>query len=317
METEKPLVSILQQLSQRQETAFYAPGHKKGQGIASSLVELLGTKVFTADLPELPELDNLFAPAGVIKRAQELAAQTFGSDETWFLVNGSTSGVIAAILATCKPGDKIILPRNSHQSAISGLILSGALPIFLNPVYDEQWDLAYSITPAALNLALKEHSDVKAIFITSPTYQGVTGHLEEMVQIAHSQGIPLIVDEAHGAHFTFHPSLPPSALSLGADLVIQSTHKVLGSLTQSSMLHLQGDKIDGTRVNRALQLVQSTSPSYILLASLDAARAQMAQDGEWLLSRTIELAECARDSIKEIEGLVVLEKAKREKALRT
>jgi len=305
---DRPLVSILQKLSQRVETAFYAPGHKKGQGIASSLVELLGGKVFQADLPELPELDNLFAPSTVIQKAQELAAETFGAQKTWFLINGSTCGVIASILATCRPGDKIILPRNSHQAAISGLILSGALPIFLDPDYDPAWDLAYSISPDALNSALEAHRDTQAVLITYPTYQGVTGHLKEIEQITHSQGIPLIVDEAHGAHFAFHKNLPPSALSLGADLVVQSTHKVLGSLTQSSMLHLQGHRVDPDRVSRALQLVQSTSPSYLLLASLDAARAQMAEEGEVLLSRTLELAELARNSLKEIPGLSVLEK---------
>ncbi len=308
MEVEKPLISILQKLSQKEDTAFYAPGHKRGQGIPSSLRELLGTKVFTADLPELPELDNLFAPIGVIQEAQKLAAKTFGAQETWFLVNGSTCGVIAAILATCSPGNKIILPRNSHQSAISGLILSGAMPIFLNPDYDTQWDLSYSITPAALKSALKEHPDTQAVFITYPTYQGVTGHLKEIVQITHNKGIPLIVDEAHGSHFTFHPDLPPSALSLEADLVVQSIHKVLSSLTQSSMLHLRGERVAPQKVSRALQLIQSTSPSYLLLASLDAARAQMAEEGKTLLSRTLNLAQMARTSLKEITGISILEK---------
>ncbi len=302
-----PLVNILQQLAQRNESPFYAPGHKKGKGISTKLIELLGEQVFRADLPELPELDNLFAPESVIKKAQDLAAATFKAQQSWFLVNGSSCGLIAAILATCKPGDKIVLPRNSHQSVFSGLILSGAMPVFLEPEYDSYWDLSYCFTPAALALALQEHPDARAVLVTYPTYQGVTGNLGEIEKITHLRKIPLIVDQAHGAHFAFHGELPDCALSLGADLVIQSTHKVLGSLTQSSMLHLQGNIVDPDRINRSLQLVQSTSASYLLLASLDAATAQMAQEGYSLLERTLNLAKSARAQLKSIEQLVILE----------
>jgi arginine/lysine/ornithine decarboxylase len=305
---EKPLVDILQKLSQRKESPFYAPGHKKGFGINKSLIELLGEKVFSADLPELPELDNLFAPYSVIQKAQELAAQTFGAQETWFLVNGSTCGIIAAILATCKAGEKIILPRNCHQSAISGMILSGAVPIFVEPDYDAWWDLAYSITPQTLSNTLEKHPDIKAVLVTYPSYQGVTGDLKEIARLTHTKGIPLIVDEAHGAHFCFHSRLPDSALSLGADLVIQSTHKVLGSLTQSSMLHLQGQRVDRQKIFNSLQLLQSTSPSYLLLASLDAARAQMDKEGKFLLERTLNLAQIARSTLSKLDKISVLEK---------
>jgi len=302
-----PLVNILQQLAQRNESPFYAPGHKKGKGISTKLIELLGEQIFRADLPELPELDNLFAPESVIKKAQDLAAATFKAQQSWFLVNGSSCGLIAAILATCKPSDKIVLPRNCHQSVFSGLILSGAMPVFLEPEYDPYWDLSYCFTPAALALALQEHPDARAVLVTYPTYQGVTGNLGEIEKITHLRKIPLIVDQAHGAHFAFHGELPDCALSLGADLVIQSTHKVLGSLTQSSMLHLQGNIVDPDRINRSLQLVQSTSASYLLLASLDAATAQMAQEGYSLLERTLNLAKTARAQLKSIEQLVILE----------
>lgn len=305
-----PLLDALQAAAHKPHAPFYAPGHKLGKGIPVPLVELLGASVFAADLPELPDLDNLFAPAGVIQQAQELAASAFGADQTWFLVNGSTAGIIAAILATCGTGDKIILPRNIHQSAIAGLILSGAIPVFITPEYDPSTDLAHSITPTAVAKALVQYPDAKAVMMVYPTYHGVCGDVKAIAQLVHQHHIPLLVDEAHGAHFAFHPNLPPSALSAGADLTVQSTHKVLGAMTQASMLHIQGSRVDAQRLSKALQLMQSTSPSYLLLASLDAARQQMALHGEQLMSRTLQLAAQARNKISQMPGLSILEPAK-------
>ncbi|MGF1539540.1 MAG: aminotransferase class I/II-fold pyridoxal phosphate-dependent enzyme [Pleurocapsa sp.] len=303
---ETPLLSTLQSLSLKEHSSFYAPGHKQGKGINPNLANLLGKDVFQADLPELPELDNLFAPEGKILEAQELAAKTFGAEKTWFLINGSTCGIIAAILATCGMGDKIILPRNIHQSAIAGLILSGAIPVFINPESDSVEGLAYSITPEAIKRALAQNRDVKAVMVLYPTYQGVCGDLKAIAEIVHQYNIPLLVDEAHGAHFAFHPDLPPSALSMGADLTVQSTHKVLGAMTQASMLHLQGTRISDRAINKTLQLLQSTSPSYLLLASLDAARQQMAVAGKELMTQTLALADTARKQLAEIEGISIL-----------
>jgi arginine decarboxylase len=308
-QTQTPLLDTLQALAHQVDAAFYAPGHKRGQGIPQPLADLLGKSVFRADLPELPELDNLFAPEGVIEAAQALAAEAFGAERTWFLVNGSTGGIIAAILATCRTGDKIILPRNCHQSAISGLILSGAIPLFINPEYSPELDFAYSITPEAIAKTLKQHPDTKAVMIVYPTYQGICGDIDAIAQLTHQYDIPLLVDEAHGAHFAFHSDLPPSALNAGADLTVQSTHKVLGAMTQASMLHLQGDRINPQHISRALQLLQSTSPSYLLLASLDAARQQMALHGQQLLTRTLQLADEARSGIAQIPGLSLVELA--------
>ena len=302
-----PLIQTLKTLANQPEAAFYAPGHKRGQGISKSLADLMGSQVFQADLPELPELGNLFAPDEALQKAQILAAQAFGADRTWFLVNGSTCGIIAAIVATCRTGDKIIVPRNTHQSFITGLILSGAMPIFLNPEYDPTWDLAYSITPDTLESSLQQHPDAKAVLLVYPTYHGVCGDIQAIANVTHRYNIPLLVDEAHGPHFAFHEALPPSALSAGADLTVQSTHKVLGAMTQASMLHLRGDRIDPQRLSQALQLVQSTSPSYLLLASLDGARQQIALYGQTLLSQAIELAAIARKEISHIQGLSVLE----------
>ena len=302
-----PLLDALRQSSMRSHAAFYAPGHKQGEGIAHSLRGLIGNKVFQADLPELPELDNLFAPEGAIAHAQHLAAQTFGADETWFLVNGSTCGIIAAILATCETGEKIILPRNIHQSAIAGLILSGAIPIFIDPVYEPQTRLTYNVTPETVGQALLDHPDTKAVMMLHPTYQGVCSDLKAIAEITHSYEIPLLVDEAHGSHFAFHYQLPPSALSMGADLTVQSTHKTLGAMTQASMLHTRGSRVCSQRICKALGLVQSTSPSYLLLASLDAARGQMATAGNRLMERTIAIANHAHIEIAKIPGLSVLD----------
>ncbi|TVQ42036.1 MAG: aminotransferase class I/II-fold pyridoxal phosphate-dependent enzyme [Gloeocapsa sp. DLM2.Bin57] len=301
-----PIIEQLGILSTQPDAAFYAPGHKRGQGINPLLADLLGHQVFKADLPELPELDNLFAPTGVIAEAQSLAAAAFGASQTWFLVNGSTCGIIAAILATCQEGDKIILPRNSHRSVISGLILSGAMPIFIQPEYNPQWDLVSSITPEAIASTLAQHPDAKAVMVVYPTYQGICTDLASIVQITHSYNIPLLVDEAHGAHLHFHPDLPPSAMSRGADLSVQSAHKTLGALSQASLLHLQGNRINADALNQALGLVQSTSPSYLLLASLDAARQQMAIQGEQLLTHTLHLTQLAKNDLNKLSRLNIL-----------
>lgn len=306
-QNQTPLLDTLKACAERPHAPFYTPGHKRGQGISQSLADFFGKATFRADLPELAELDNLFAPESVIQQAQQLAAEAFGAAQTWFLVNGSTCGIEAAILATCGSGDKIILPRNVHSSAIAGLILSGAIPIFVNPEYDPVLDITHSITPNAVQAALEEHPDAKAVFMVYPTYYGVCGDVRAIASLAHQYNIPLLVDEAHGAHFAFHPQLPTPALAVGADLSVQSIHKTLGALTQASMLHVQGDRIDGECISKALQLVQSTSPSYLLLASLDAARQQMALYGKELMSRTLQLADEARTRIIQIPALSVLE----------
>ncbi|MCS6812547.1 MAG: aminotransferase class I/II-fold pyridoxal phosphate-dependent enzyme [Cyanobacteria bacterium] len=301
-----PLGDALQHLMQDDHAAFYTPGHKRGQGSHDAFAKIVGQSAFQADIPELPELDNLFAPQGAIADAQALAADAFGADRTWFLVNGSTSGVIAAIIATCAPGDQLILPRNVHRSAIVGLILSGAVPVFVTPEYDPSWDLVYSITPQGVAQALAQHPDSRAVLMVYPTYEGVCGDLGTIANLAHQHGLPLLVDEAHGAHFHFHPDLPPSALSLGADLVVQSTHKVLSAFTQAAMIHTQGDRIASDRLSQALALVQSTSPSNLLLGSLDAARQQMALHGKDLMTTTLQLASLARTELAQLSNLSIL-----------
>lgn len=306
---EAPLVAALQRCGSRRHAAFYTPGHKRGQGVSDLHRAVLGAEVFRVDLPELPELDNLFAPKAVIAQAQCLAAEAFGADDTFFLANGSTCGVEAAILATCGPGDKLILPRNVHRSAIAGLILSGAQPVFVSPVYDADWQLAMGVTSDAIAATLIDHPDAKAVLIVSPTYQGVCADVGAIAAIAHRYDIPLIVDEAHGPHFAFHSDLPQPALQAGADVVIQSTHKVLSALTQAAMLHLRGGRCNLGRLQQALQLVHSTSPSYLLLASLDAARHQMANHGAELMASTLLLAERAVQQLNQDTPLPTLGQA--------
>ena len=305
-QNQTPLLDAIISNAKRPHAAFYTPGHKQGKGISPKLAEYFGEAVFSADLTELTELDCLFAADGVIQQAQQLAAEAFGASQTWFLVNGSTCGIEAAILAICSDRDKIILPRNVHSSVISGLILSGAIPIFINPEYDATLDIAHSITIQNLEKALQKHPDAKAVMMVYPTYYGVCGDIKAIAKLTHEYNIPLIVDEAHGAHFAFHPELPISALSAGADLTVQSIHKTLGAMTQASMLHVQGSRININRINKTLQLTQSTSPSYLLLASLDAARQQIALQGKELLTQTLQLAQEARKYIDQIPGLSIL-----------
>ena len=292
-QSQTPLVDALKRCANRENSPFHTPGHKRGQGISNRHQQLFGTAAFQADLPELPELDNLFAPEGVILQAQRLAAEAFGAEQTWFLANGSTCGIEAAILATCGPGDKLILPRNVHSSAISGLILSGAIPIYVSPPYSRHWDLPLGLAQREIAIALSAHPDAKAVLIVSPTYQGICSDVKAIAHLTHSYDIPLLVDEAHAPHFAFHPELPASALASGADIAIQSAHKVLSAFTQSALLHAQGSRIDRHQLTQSLQLTQSTSPSYLLLGSLDAARHQMATDGFALMSRTLSLADQA------------------------
>lgn len=306
-QSQAPLLTALQSWADRDYAAFHTPGHKRGQGAPNNLIQLLSNPALRADLPELPELDNLFAPKGVIQKAQELAANAFGADRTWFLANGSTAGIIAAILATCKPGDAIALPRNVHQSVISGLILAGVNPVFVMPEYDAAWDMALGVTAGAIAQTLVEHPQVAAVLIVSPNYYGVGCEIAAIAGITDRHHIPLIVDEAHGAHFAFHPDLPASALASGADITIQSTHKTLSALTQASMLHLQGDRVSAERISRSLALIQSTSPNYLLLASLDAARQQMATIGHPMLAQTLALVKSTKQALSEVNHIRVFE----------
>ena len=262
------------------------------------------------DLPELPELDDLFSPKGVILDAQRRAAQLFGSSKTWFLVNGTTCGIQASVMATCSPGDYLLVPRNCHISVIFALVLSGVVPKYIIPEYNSGWDIAGGITPLQLDEAVRELEEdgkrLGAVLVTSPTYHGVCSNVQGIVNVCHPRGILVIVDVAHGAHFRFHDSLPRTAVEQGADLAVQSTHKVLCSLTQTSMLHMAGDLVDLDKVSQCLQLLQTLSPSNLLLSSLDAARDQLSKNAN-IFDEPLAIASETKDQLMRIPGISVLD----------
>eukprot|EP00188_Purpureofilum_apyrenoidigerum_P003102 Plantae.Rhodophyta-Purpureofilum_apyrenoidigerum.ctg3155.p2 GENE.Plantae.Rhodophyta-Purpureofilum_apyrenoidigerum.ctg3155~~Plantae.Rhodophyta-Purpureofilum_apyrenoidigerum.ctg3155.p2 ORF type:complete len:502 (+),score=81.86 Plantae.Rhodophyta-Purpureofilum_apyrenoidigerum.ctg3155:102-1607(+) len=307
----RPLIDAIIAENEKIRAAFFCPGHRRGVGAPASAKDLIGEAAYQTDLPELPSLDNLFAPSGAIRDAEHAAASAFGAGRTFFLVNGSTSGIIAAVVAVVKgKRRKIILPRGIHQSAVHALVISGAEAVFVNAIYDDIDDLLHGVTVEEISRAIEQHSEqVAAVLVVSPTYHGVTSDILGLAEAAHAAGAYLIVDEAHGAHCTFHPDLPPSALSQNADVAVQSTHKTLGSLTQSAMLHISKDtRLQESDVQSALQLVQSTSPSYLLLASLDAARQDVALNGRSSLETALLLARDATQRLESIDNLRVLRK---------
>lgn len=291
---------------------FHTPGHK-GRVMAGSLWSGAPDDTLTPakfapgplaiDLTEVPGLDDLHAPTGPIARAQELAADAFGADETFFLVNGSTVGIQAAIMALCGPGDEIVIPRHAHRSVTSGLILSGARPVYVQPEYDADRGLLLGVTPDAVARALDAHPGARAVLVVHPTYHGLASNIERIVENSHHRGVPVLADEAHGAHFAFHPTFPTPALRAGADVAVQSVHKTLGSLTQSSLLHVKGSAVDRGRLRAALRLLQSTSPSYLLMASLDVARHLAATQGSQLLSEALALTARVRAAASGLPGL--------------
>ena len=299
-----PLFDAMVGLAESRKVSFHTPGHKSGKGISTRFRKFVGPKIFSIDLTTLDEVDSLHKPRGVIKEAQELAAKAYGADRSYFLLNGTTGGNHAMILAACNPGDKVLLSRNAHKSVLAAMILSGVQPVFFRPAIDENLKIILNVTFQETRKAIDENPDAKVLFLTSPNYYGLCAELDQIIPYAHNRGITVLVDEAHGPHLKFHPELPPSAIELRADLCTQSTHKIIGGMTQASMLHAQGTRIDLPTLTNVLRFIQTTSPSYILMASLDLARMQMATEGEKLLDKTIRLAQEARTKINKIPGLV-------------
>ncbi|MBR6709984.1 MAG: aminotransferase class I/II-fold pyridoxal phosphate-dependent enzyme, partial [Selenomonadaceae bacterium] len=248
--------------------AFHTPGHKQGLGAHALLRELITAQGLREEVSLMEELDDLHAPSGCIREAQELAAELYGADAAYFMVNGTTGAVHTMLLAALSPGDTVLVPRNAHRSMMGGILLSGARPVFLSPEIDRTWGIPMGLSVETVREAVEQHPDAKALALVSPTYYGVASDLREMAKILHEKGMLLLVDEAHGAHLKFHERLPVQAMDAGADLAAQSTHKLLGSLTQSSMLLGRKGRVDFSRVQEAASLLQSTSPNYLLLASL-------------------------------------------------
>lgn len=282
---------------------LHVPGHRQGAALPAALKGRDGRDLYEFDLTELPGLDDLHRPNGAIEGAARLAARAFGAWRTFFLVNGSTVGIHA--LMTAVGGKKLLVPRDAHRSVIGGLVLSGAEPAYVWPGLVPGFAIPAGFDTTRYASALAEHPDAAAVLAVYPNYYGVAGDLAGLARLCRAAGKPLLADEAHGAHLRFHEGLPADAMTAGADASVQSTHKFGGSLTQSSMLHLAGPGFEKAVVG-ALNLLQTTSPSYILMASLDLARRQMALEGEKLLQRALELARYVRGRLEKISGIAVL-----------
>jgi arginine decarboxylase len=300
---ETPLFTALKKHAEKNPIQFHIPGHKRGKGMDPEFREFIGENALSIDLINIEPLDDLHHPKRIIKQSQELAAQAFGADYTFFSVQGTSGAIIAMIMSVCGPGDKILVPRNVHKSIMSAIVFSGAIPIFIHPEVDSYFGISHGITPDSIERALVLHPDTKAVLVINPTYYGISGDLRKIVNIAHSRNIPVLVDEAHGAHIHFHRDLPLSAMEAGADLAATSVHKLGGSLTQSSILNLRGKLVSPKRVQSVLSMLTTTSTSYLLLASLDVARKSLATEGQALLEETIRKAEVTRSKINEIDHL--------------
>lgn len=283
--------------------SFHTPGHKQGAGMHKRLRDFIGDNVLSIDLTQIRGLDDLNQPEGPILDAMKLAAVAYGADHTYFLVNGSTAGNQAMLMTALRPGDKVLLPRNSHKSATSALIMSATMPVYMPPEVDQDLHIDHCVTSETVEASLRSHPDAKAVFVTSPTYYGATADLAAIERIVHAHDKILLIDEAWGPHLHFHPELPPSATSIGADACVNSTHKLLAGMSQASMLHTRGVRIDQGRLRSTLRIFQSTSPQLVLLASLDVSRMQMATEGRALLSRTLALARDVRRRLNEIPGI--------------
>ena len=244
--------------------AFHMPGHKRNLDLMD------GTSPYRIDITEIDGFDDLHHAEGILKEAQERAAEVYHTDETHFLVNGSTVGILSAILGTTEKGDSILVARNCHKSVYHAIYLNELDPVYLYPKFDTELGLSTEIDAADVQKALEEHPGIRAVMIVSPTYDGVVSDIEKIAEIVHEAGCLLIVDEAHGAHFGFDPYFPKSANMYGADLVINSLHKTLPALTQTALLHVNGERVNRRKVKRYLDMLQTSSPSYILMASIDA-----------------------------------------------
>lgn len=267
-----PLFEQLTQYKKNPPYPFHMPGHKGGRKGAFE-------NPFCFDITEIDGFDNLHHAEGILLEAQKKCAKTFGAEQSFFLVNGSTSGMIAAILCACAKDDKILIARNCHKSVYSGLVFSGAIPVYVMPEWIEQYCMFGGIVPQKIEEVFEKQKGIKAVVITSPTYEGFVSDIEEIAQIAHKHNAILIVDEAHGAHMGFSDYFPKTALQCCADIVVQSMHKTLPALTQTALLHVQGQRADRKKLKQVLSMVQSSSPSYVLMASMDKCRELLDKDG--------------------------------------
>lgn len=297
-----PLLDAITEFIDTKPAYFRIPGHRLERGVSRKWTDKVGKEIFAYDVTETPFTDDLHSPEGAILEAEGLLKELYGADKSFFLVNGTTCGNEAMILSAAFEEQEIMVARNAHKSAMMGLIMSGAKPVYVMPEILEEWGLQGGIRPETVRSAFEEHPHCKALFLVSPSYYGVTSNLRELADICHEYGAMLLVDEAHGGHLYFHEELPQGALEQGADMCVQSMHKVTGALTQSSVLHIKSKLADFERVAANLHIVQSTSPNYLLMTSLDCARYELAMHGREMMEQALKLAEYARKKIQAIPG---------------
>lgn len=295
-----PIYEALLRYKSMRVVPFDVPGHKQGRG-NPELTNFLGEKCLAVDVNSMKPLDNLVHPVSVIKEAEELAADAFGAYHAFFMVNGTTSAVQAMIMSVCQQGEKIIMPRNVHRSAINALIISGAIPVYVNPGVDKKLGISLGMSVADVKRAISENPDAKAILVNNPTYYGICSDLRAITILAHLHNMYVLVDEAHGTHFYFGENMPVNAMAAGADMAAISMHKTGGSLTQSSFL-LISDRLSPGHVRQIINLTQTTSGSYLLLSSLDISRRNLALNGKKIFEKVTSLASYAREEINKIGG---------------
>ncbi|WP_054742499.1 aminotransferase class I/II-fold pyridoxal phosphate-dependent enzyme [Cellulosilyticum ruminicola] len=295
-----PIYEALERYKKMRIVPFDVPGHKQGQG-NKELTNFLGENCLSVDVNSMKPLDNLCHPVSVIKEAESLAAEAFGAKHAFFMVGGTTSAVQAMVMTACKRGDKIIMPRNVHRSAINALVVCGAVPIYVNPGVNKELGIPLGMSYEDVKTAILQNPDAKAVLVNNPTYYGICSPLKAITELAHQHGMLVLVDEAHGTHFYFNDKLPASAMSVGADMAAVSMHKTGGSLTQSSFLLINNEVREGY-VRQIINLTQTTSGSYLLMSSLDISRKNLAICGQEIFDRVIELASYARDEINKIGG---------------
>lgn len=295
-----PIYEALEQFRKNKVVPFDVPGHKRGRG-NPELVQLLGKQCVELDVNSMKPLDNLCHPISVIKEAEVLAAEAFGASHAFLMVGGTTSAVQSMVLTACKKGEKIILPRNVHRSVINALVVNGATPIYVNPDVDKKLGIALGMKISQVEKAIEDNPDAVAILVNNPTYYGICSNLKKIVEIAHAHNMLVLVDEAHGTHFYFGENMPITAMAAGADMASVSMHKSGGSLTQSSFL-LTGPNVSAGYVRQVINLTQTTSASYLLLASLDISRRNLALRGKEAFEEVEKIAAYARNEINKIDG---------------
>ncbi len=299
-QTQAPIFEALKDYRAARIVPFDVPGHKQGRG-NPELTAFLGKDCLSVDVNSMKPLDNLCHPVSVIRQAEELAAEAFGASHAFFMVNGTSSAVQAMVMCCAKRGEKIILPRNVHRSAINALVVCGAIPVYVNPGVEKELGIPLGMTVEDVKRAIAEHPDAKAVLINNPTYYGVCSDIKEITRLSHEAGMKVLADEAHGTHFYFGEGLPLSAMAAGADMAAVSMHKTGGSLTQSSFL-LTGSAMSEGYVRQIINLTQTTSGSYLLLSSLDISRRNLALHGKEIFSKVVRFAEYARTEINRLGG---------------